>query len=130
MSFAEYAYNNSIHLSTGISLFKALFGEKLSWKNTVHKKKTTDIPAAHKRVLNLVTMQKLLEKRLIKVVALQTKYYNLKHKPHKYNVEDFVYFNSQNIKSTRLSKKLDWKFYKPYKVIELVGKQAYKLKLL
>ena len=74
-------------------------------------------------------MQKLLEKRLTKVVVTQAMHYNSKHKPRKYNVGDFVYFNSQNIESTRPSKKLDWKFYEPYIVIELVGKQAYKLKL-
>ena len=30
LSLAEYAYNNSVHLSTEISFFKALFGKKLS----------------------------------------------------------------------------------------------------
>ena len=60
---------------------------------------------------------------------MQAKHYNSKHKPRKYNIGDFVYLNSQNIKSTRLSKKLNWKFYGPYKVIEPVSKQVYKLKL-
>ena len=30
LSFTEYAYNNSVYLSIGISPFEALFGEKLS----------------------------------------------------------------------------------------------------
>ena len=55
-------------------------------------------------------------------MAAQAKYYNLKHKPRKYNIRDFVYLNSQNIESTCLFKKLDWKFYGLYKVIEPVGK--------
>ena len=129
MSLVEYAYNNSVHSSTGISPFEALFDEKLSWKDIMREEKTTDIPAARKQVLNLAAMQKLLEKCLTKAVAVQAKYYNLKHKPRKYNIGDLVYFNSQNIKSTRPSKKLDWKFYGPYTVVEPVGKQAYKLKL-
>ena len=62
---------------------------------------------ARKRAFNLAAMQKLLEKRLTKVVAAQAKYYNLKYKPRKYNVKNFVYLNSQNIESTRPSKKLD-----------------------
>ena len=129
LSLAEYAYNNSVHSSTGISPFEALFGEKLSWEDAVREEKTTDIPAARKRALNLAAMRKLLEKRLTKAVAAQAKHYNSKHKPRKYNVGDLVYLNSRNIESTRPSKKLDWKFYGPYKVIEPVGKQAYKLNL-
>ena len=116
-------------MSTGINPFKALFGEKLSWKDAVRKEKTTNIPAARKQTLNLVAMQKLLEKHLTKAVAAQAKHYNLKHKLRKYNIGDFVYLNSRNIKSIHPFKKLNWKFYGPYKVIEPVGKQAYKLNL-
>ena len=103
----EYAYNNSAHLSTGISLFEALFGEKLHWEDAVCKEKTTNIPAVRKRALNLAAMQKLLDKHFTKVVAVQAKHYNSKHKPRKYNIGDFVYLNSQNIESTCSSKKLD-----------------------
>ena len=88
----------------------------------VRKKKTTDIPAACKRAFNLAAMQKLLEKRLTKVVAAQVKHYNSKHKLRKYNIGDFVYLNNQNIESTRTFKKLDWKFYGSYKMIKLVDK--------
>ena len=129
MSLAEYAYNNNVYLLIRISLFEILFGEKLSWKDAVRKEKITDIPAAHKRVLNLAAMQKLLKKCFTKAVAVQAKHYNLKHKLRKNNIRDFVYLNSWNIKSTRLFKKLDWKFYRLYRIIEPVGKQVYKLKL-
>ena len=54
----------------------------------------------------------------------------MKHQSYKYNVGDFVYLNNKNIESIYQSKKLDWKFYRPYKMIEPVDKQAYKLKLL
>ena len=73
----------------------------------MHEEKTTNILAAYKRALNLAAMQKLLEKRLTKAVAIQAKHYNTKHKPYKYNVGNFVYLNNQNIKSTRPSKKLN-----------------------
>ena len=95
----------------------------------MRKEKTIDIPATRKQALNLAAMQKLLKKRLTKAVAAQAKHYNLKHKLRKYNIGDLVYLYSQNIKSTRPFKKLNWKFYRPYTVAEYVGKQAYKLKL-
>ena len=77
----------------------------------------------------MAAMQKFLKKPFMKVVAAQAKHYNLKYKSRKYNVGDLVYLNSQNIKSTCPSKKLDWKFYRLYMVVEPVGKQVYKLKL-
>ena len=67
---AEYAYNNSVYLSIEINPFEALFDEKLSWKDTVHKKKITNISAACKQAFNLAAMQKLLEKCLTKIIAL------------------------------------------------------------
>ena len=116
-------------MSTGINPFEALFGEKLSWKNAMHEKKFINISAACKQTLNLIAMQKLLKKCLTKAVILQAKHYNSKYQPCKSNIKDFLYFNSQNIELICLFKKLDWKFDRLYKVIELVDKQAYKLKL-
>ena len=40
-----------------------------------------------------------------------------------------VYFNSKNIKSMRLSKKLDYKYYRLYKVELSIGKQVYRFLL-
>ena len=94
MSLAEYAYNNSVYSSTGISPFETLFDEKLSWKNAVRKEKTTDILAARKQAFNLAAMRKLLETYITKAVAAQAKHYNSKHKPRKYNVGDLVYLNN------------------------------------
>ena len=74
-------------------------------------------------------MRKFVEKRLASAVEAQAKYYNRKHKLQRYNVGDYVYLNSKNIDSTRPTKKLDWKFYGPYRIVKPVGKQAYQLNL-
>lgn len=37
--------------------------------------------------------------------------------------------NGKNISTNRYSKKVDWKWLGPFKIIESVGKQAYKLQL-
>lgn len=42
---------------------------------------------------------------------------------------DLVWLNRKNISTTRLSKKLDYKFLGPYKVLEAIGKNASHLKL-
>lgn len=41
-----------------------------------------------------------------------------------------MFFNSKNIKSTKPLKKLDYKFYRLYKIEDLMSKQAYCLRLL
>ena len=122
-------YNNSVHASTEISFFEALFGEKLSWGDAVQKERDVEVPAARERAVNLLAMQQNLEKRLAKAVASQAKYYNSKHLPRTFAVGDFVYLNSKNIDLTRPSKKLDWKYYGPYQIQDWIGKVAYRLVL-
>ena len=46
-----------------------------------------------------------------------------------YITDKKVYFNSKNIESPRLAKKLDYKYYGPYKIEKLIEKQVYHLKL-
>ena len=114
----------------GISLFEVFFGEKQSWNNELAKKRDFDVPTAKTRAMNIMAMRKLVEKCLAKAIAVQTKHYNAKHLLRIYNVGEFVYLNSRNIDSTHLMKKLDWKYYGPYKVVNQINKQAYWLNLL
>ena len=74
-------------------------------------------------------MHKHLERQLAKAIASQAKYYNFKHVACEYNVGNWVYLNSINIHSTCATKKLYWKFYGPYKIIDCVGKVAYRFDL-
>ena len=129
LPLAAYLYNNSVHASTGISPFEALFGEKLSWDDAVQKEQDMEVPAAQDRAVNLLAIQRNLEKQLAKAVALQAKYYDSKHLPRTFAVGEFVYLNSKNIDSTKPSKKLDWKYYGPYQIQDWIGKVAYWLVL-
>ena len=74
-------------------------------------------------------MKQKLEVQVKKAVEAQAKYYKAKHQQQKYNVEDKIFLNSRNIKSTQPSKKLDLKYYGLYKVITPIGKQTYRLAL-
>ena len=70
-------------------------------------------------------MRDKLKAQVKKTIDQQTKYYNAKYKLQLYKVGDMVYLNNKIIKSTQQSKKLDYKYYKLYKVELSIEKQAY-----
>ncbi len=59
----------------------------------------------------------------------QAVYYNAKRQQKEYAVGDMVLLSTKNIKTKRPSKKLDFKFYGPFRIEAVVGKQAYRLEL-
>ncbi len=59
----------------------------------------------------------------------QFKYYDAKHTSKIYAMSDKVYLCVKNIKSTRSSKKLDYKYYESYTISMLINKQSYRLNL-
>src|SRR5580700_2821871 len=73
---------------------------------------------------------KEVKANLEKVADRMKKHHDKKKTPlQKYKPGDRVYLDAANIKTTRASKKLDAKFHGPFKVLEAVGKSAYKLEL-
>ena len=68
-------------------------------------------------------------KNLHHAQELQKQTHNKGIKPRSYAPGDKVWLNSKYIK-TKQNQKLEAKFFKPFQMLYLVGKQAYKLKLL
>ncbi len=60
---------------------------------------------------------------------LQKRYHNKHAKPKSYAIGEKVWLNSKYIKTKR-NRKLEAKFFRPFRVLHPVGKQAYKLELL
>ena len=126
----EIAYNNLVHSSMGIAPFIAMYGKEPTWTNKIRNERLKNIPSTKTRVLNVAEVREKLEARLKKAQEAEAKYHNKKHTPRTFEAENKVYLHSKNIKSTRPSKKLDYKYYRLFKIEEPVGKQAYWLKLL
>ena len=81
--------------------------------------------SAKTRALNIARVREKVEARLKKAQKAQVKYYNKKHTSCTFKAGDKVDFNSKNIELIRLSKKLDYKYYRPFEIEKPVGKQAY-----
>ncbi|MCG8453494.1 MAG: chromo domain-containing protein, partial [Spirochaetales bacterium] len=64
-----------------------------------------------------------------KVVAIQKSYYDKKHRDIQFFVGDLVLLSTQNLRLKGILHKLQWKFCSPYKILERIGTQAYRLKL-
>ena len=64
-----------------------------------------------------------------KAVAIQKSYYDRRHRDVQYTVGDFVLLSTQNLRLKGIPQKLQRKFCGPYKIVEKIGTQAYRLKL-
>ena len=62
-------------------------------------------------------------------MVAQQKYYNQKHRDISFAVGDTVLLSTQNLRLKGILHKLQWKFCGPYKILEKIGAQAYRLKL-
>ena len=112
-----------------MTVFEAIFGEAPKWGDEILIEKGSEVPASRVLATEIIDKRKHLEKLLQTASSTQAKYYDQKHIPKTYNVGDKVLLNAKNIKSTRPSKKLDYKYYVPYEIVSPIGKRAYKLQL-
>ena len=72
---------------------------------------------------------KLARESLERLVSLQKKYYDKKHRDVGYKVGDLVLLSTRNLKVKGTPGKLQKRFVEPFQVIEIIGEQAYRLAL-
>src|SRR3989440_2475418 len=127
---AEFTYNNTVHSSTRVSPFFALYGYNPDFTWDVEDAiPEGEAPVAHERTAAIKAEGEQLAERLREASEYQAKYYNQRHAPQRYRVGDEVLLSLKNIRLSRPSKKLDNRFLGPFRIIEAIGKQAYRLDL-
>ena len=125
---AEFAYNNAKNASTGHLPFELNCGyhPRMSYKvdiNRWSKWKSVDKLAAELRELIVVC-----HKNLHHAQELQKRAHDKSIKSGNYAPGNKVWLNSKYIK-TKQNRKLEAKFFGPFRVLYPVGKQAYKIEL-
>jgi Reverse transcriptase (RNA-dependent DNA polymerase)/RNase H-like domain found in reverse transcriptase/Integrase zinc binding domain/Chromo (CHRromatin Organisation MOdifier) domain/Aspartyl protease len=128
LPLAEFAYNNARQESTRMSPFYANYGFHPRFL-AEFANPTTPIPAANDFASHLQEVHERLVENIKKAQDYQAHYYDRKHKPVEFKPGDLVWLNSSHISTMRPSKKLDWKRLGPFKVLERIGLQAYRLDL-
>jgi hypothetical protein len=125
---AEYAYNNSWNATTKTTPFKALYGYdpelRFNVEDNINK---GEIPAAQDRVTRLHDLRNKLREELLSSQERQARYYNQRHQPRLFKRGALVKLSTRNLKLK--DKKLQPKWIGPFRIIERIGTQAYRLAL-
>jgi hypothetical protein len=128
LALAEFSYNNARHSTTGQSPFRAMYGyDPMLAVQAEPSSANREVPATTDRLKEIARVRNQLEKRWNTAVKAQAKYYNNKHQPQTFNVGQWVMLSTKNIRFR--SGKLTEKFIGPFKVLDVIGNQAYKLDL-
>jgi len=85
------------------------------------------IPAAYDRVQKLYELRQKLRERLVDAQERMARYYNASHLPMQFKVGDFVKLSTKNLKIK--NRKLAPRWIGPFRVLERIGNQAYRLAL-
>jgi transposase InsO family protein len=128
LPLAEFAYNNAPHASTKQSPFYSLYGYHPALNCDITEREQS-VPAAIERVKHFQQIRGELENHLHHASETQAKAYNQKHTPKNFSVGDLVLVSTKNWKLAVPNRKLAAKFAGPFRVIEPIGTQAYRLQL-
>ena len=125
LPMAEFTYNHAKNTSTSHTTINS-FHPQTSYKKDINprsKSKSADELANELQELMIVYRENLEHAQ-----ELQKQYHNKHAKPRSYAPGEKVWLNSKYIK-IKQNCKLEAKFFRPFRSLRLVGKQAYKLKL-
>jgi RNase H-like domain found in reverse transcriptase/Reverse transcriptase (RNA-dependent DNA polymerase)/Integrase zinc binding domain/Chromo (CHRromatin Organisation MOdifier) domain/Integrase core domain len=129
LPLAEFAYNNTIHQSTRMTPFFANYGfhPQMQFKKPKAAARLSSEKSAEELVGRLHESHERLRNNLLEAQERQSRY--AKGQEIIFNVGDKVWLSTRNIKSTRLSKKLDYKRIGPYRITQVINANAYRLEL-
>jgi hypothetical protein len=86
-----------------------------------------ETPAARDRIVQLQELRDRLKEELLKSQERQAKYYNQRHQPRLFKRRDLVKLSTRNLRLK--DKKLQPRWVGPFRVLERIGSQAYRLAL-
>jgi len=128
LTLAEFAYNNTINSSTGMTPFFANTGHHPLFDPTLSREPL--VPAAEERIRHLQTINEDLQANLRHSQAAYTASANAHRLPAPpLQVGDLVFLDRRNIKTSRPSNKLDHKKLGPFKIKRIINPVAFELQL-
>jgi transposase InsO family protein len=127
LSLAEFAYNNTISASTGMTPFYANFGYHPRFHATL---KDVPTPAARDHIRHIHDTHAMCRRRLQEAQERYKKFADHHRNPlPDFKEGDPVMLKRTNIRTDRPSDKLDHKHLGPFRIEKKVGRAAYRLVL-
>lgn len=128
LPLAEFSYNNAASSTTGNTPFFLWYGEHPTME--AGEPREEKVPVAEELAKSIKDAS-LEAKAMINMARERYKEQADKSRlpDPEFAVGEKVWLSGKHLNSDRPSKKLDWKYYGPYKVIERIGRRAYKLEL-
>ena len=125
---AEFAYNNAKNASISYTPFELNCGyhPRMLYKEDVNSRSQSK--SANKLSVELRELMIVCQENLHHAQKLQKQAHNKGVKFWSYALGEKVWLNSKYIKS-KCNRKLEAKFFGPFRVFHPVGKQVYKLEL-
>ncbi|KAE8260696.1 hypothetical protein A4X09_0g7746 [Tilletia walkeri] len=127
LPMAEFAVNNAPSATTGVSPFQANYGRHPRTPSTLGI--SVPAPASVTLAEDLHALHQEMHDRIVKAQAHQKDYADKRRMDLNFNIGDYVLLSTEHIKTTRPSKKLDFRRAGPFKILSKVGKVSYKLDL-
>ena len=133
LTFAEFAYNNTISSTTGVTPFFANYGQHPRYQIIQSDGPDTAVPTPDELKdfqENFEQLEKHLQAEMKYAQAVQAEYAdNRRSSPPVFRPGDKAWLQRRFITTTRPSNKLDFKRLGPFEVLERVGSHAYRLSL-
>jgi transposase InsO family protein len=130
ISIGEFAYNDSVHSTTGVTPFRAYYGmnpRSADWPEMALG--VGESPMAHQVAAKVIELQQECRKKIEVANAYQKAYADKRRTSIPFSKGDQVLVSNRHIRSTRPKKKLDWKFLGPGRIVDQIGPSAFKVDL-
>lgn len=126
---AQYVINNSRNATTGMTPSRCLFGFDPELRIDGGDAIIGGAPNAQTRIQRLQQAREEMAEHWRSAVETRSKYYNQKHQAQEFQKGDLVKLSTKNLRFKELPRKLCPRFIGPFRVLERIGSQAYRLAL-
>ena len=127
LPIVEFTYHNAKNISTNHTPFELYYGYHFCVFFKKDNNPRCQLKIADELSTELQELMIVYWENLFHAQELQKQAHDKGMKPKSYITGDKVWLNNKYIK-TKQNRKLEAKFFGPFRILHLVGKQAYKLK--
>ena len=130
LATVEMVVNSLPNRSTGYSPFFLMYGyHPVLPVELLKGDEATNVETMAKFLGRTQEIWRSARAQMEKAIVTQKAYYDKKHRDINFAVGDLVLLNTQNLRLKGIPHKLQRKFCGPYKILEKIGAQAYRLRL-